>query len=346
MRKVHPKRSTENWRRRHSIDGKNGYPSVVKVTEVCDQMSLIRQSANCKGSLAMNEKTKVGFIGIGAMGMAMAKNLHRHGFQVCVRDIRFEAEQEARAIGMTAVSSPAELSVHTDLVIVAVLDAQQIEDVLFRGDGVVQTNARAKTVMLCSTIAPQDTIRFAQRLAQSGIDVIDAPISGGPVRAKVGTISMMLAARADVIARYEEVLAAMSDKRFFIGESVGDGAKTKLVNNLMAGINLAAGAEAFALGIKAGLDPELLFKVICASSGASWIFQDRIARVLQNDFEPRAFAHILTKDMTLATAMADASDFDTPVGDAALAIFRETLARGWGELDDAAIIKTYLPQSP
>jgi putative dehydrogenase len=290
----------------------------------------------------VNIKNKVGFIGAGAMGMAMAKNLHGRNFEVSVRDIRMEAEQEALRSGMAVATSPAALTLHADLIIVVVLNAQQIDDVLFGADGVVHSNARGKTVMLCSTIAPQDTISCAQRLAQVGIDTIDAPISGGPMRAACGTMSMMLAAPAEVIARHEEVLAALSDKRFRIGDKIGDGAKTKLVNNLLAGINLAAGAEAFALGIKQGLDPQLLFDVICASSGASWIFQDRMARVLQNDFAPRAFAHILTKDMTLATAMADASDFNTPVGDAALAIFRETLARGWGELDDAAIIKTYL----
>ena len=291
----------------------------------------------------MKTKTRVGFIGIGAMGLAMAKNLHRQNFHVSVRDIRAETEQEAQALGMTVAASPAALVSHADLIVVVVLNAQQIDEVLFGAEGVAHSKASEKAVMLCSTIAPQDTIRFAQRLAQAGIETIDAPISGGPVRAEAGAISMMLAGQEKLIAQYEEVLAALSDKRFHIGGTIGDGAKTKLVNNLLAGINLAAGAEALALGIKAGLDPRLLFDVISASSGASWIFQDRMARVLQNDFAPRACAHILSKDMTLATAMADASNCDTPIGDAALAIFRETLARGWGELDDAATIKTYLP---
>lgn len=291
----------------------------------------------------MNTKTSIGFIGVGAMGMAMAKNLHRKDFLVGVRDVRAEAEQEARAAGMAVFASPAELALQSDLIVVVVLDAHQMEDVLFGANGVRNSGTSGMTVMLCSTIAPQDTIRFAQQLAQAGIETIDAPISGGPVRAGSGAISMMLAGRAEVIERHDAILAAMSDKRFRVGEEIGAGAKTKLVNNLLAGANLVAGAEALALGMRSGLDPHLLFDVICASSGASWIFQDRMARVLQSDFEPRAFAHILTKDMTLATAMADASNCDTPMGDAALAVFRKTLARGWGELDDAAVIKTYLP---
>jgi 3-hydroxyisobutyrate dehydrogenase len=289
----------------------------------------------------MNHSPTIGIIGIGAMGMSIAKNLHRRNYKVVVRDIRPEAEREARGLGVTICASPAALARLADLVVVVVVNAQQIDEVLFGADGVAQAKANAKCVMLCSTIAPEDTIRFARRLEQHGIATIDAPISGGPARAETGAMSMMIAGNAAAIAQWEEILAAMAEKRFRISENIGDGAKVKLVNNLLAGINLVAGAEALALGMKLGLDPHKLFDTICASSGASWVFQDRMARVLQNDFTPRAFAHILTKDVTLATAMADAAQYDTPLGDAALARFKETVRRGWAELDDAAVIKTY-----
>ncbi len=290
----------------------------------------------------MNTNTRIGIIGIGAMGMAMAKNLHRKGFAVTVRDIRPQAEQEAHALGMVVYPSAATLAAQVDLVIIVVLNARQIDEVLFGADGVATIDVRGKTVMLCSTIGPQDAIRFAQQLAPHGAAVIDAPISGGPARAETGTMSMMLAAENALLQRHGKVLAALSDKQFPISETVGDGAKAKLVNNLLAGVNLVAGAEALALGMRIGLDPDKLFDVICASSGASWIFQDRMARALRDDFAPRAFAHILTKDVTLATAMADAAEVGTPLGDAALQIFRQTVESGWAELDDAAVIKTYL----
>ncbi len=283
----------------------------------------------------------VGIIGIGAMGMAIAKNLHRKGHAVAVRDIRPEAEQEARAAGMTACASPAALAAAAGLIIVVVVNARQIDAVLFGADGVTQAHAKGKTVMICSTIAPEDTMRYAQRLQEHGVATIDAPISGGPARAEAGTMSMMIAGNAATIAQWDDVLTAMADKRFRVSGTIGDGAKAKLVNNLLAGINLVAGAEALALGMKVGLDPQTLFEIISASSGSSWIFQDRMARVLQDDFAPRAFAHILTKDVTLATAMADAVQYHTPLGDAALAQFRETLKLGWEQLDDAAVIKTY-----
>ncbi|HEX2530321.1 MAG TPA: NAD(P)-dependent oxidoreductase [Burkholderiaceae bacterium] len=293
-------------------------------------------------STTVSSMCRIGFIGIGSMGMAMARNLHRRGFPVTVRDIRAEAERTAQALGMTAAASPASLMKTVDLAIIVVVNAQQIDEVVSGAGGIVSAAADGKTVMICSTIDPGDTMQFAERLARHGINVIDAPVSGGPVRAEAGTMSMMLAGDEKTIARNEPILAALSDKQFYLGSTIGDGAKAKLVNNLLAGVNLVAGAEALALATKIGLDPHKLFDVICASSGASWIFQDRMVRALQDDFEPRAFAHILTKDISLATAMADAAQCVTPLGDAALTIFRETVARGWGEFDDAAVLKTYL----
>lgn len=285
---------------------------------------------------------RIGVIGIGAMGMAIARNLLNKGYVPVVRDIRKEAEQQAGEHGMEVAANPADVIARADLVLVVVVDAAQNEEVLFGEGGVVHGPARGKTVLLCSTIAPEDTARFAARLGEHGVDVIDAPISGGPARAQAGTMSMMLGADAALLARHDVLLAVLSDKRFVMGEKPGDGAKAKLVNNLLAGINLAGGAEALALGIRAGLNPDRLFQLICASSGASWIFQDRMARALRGDYEPRAFAHILTKDMTLATALADTIPQDTPLGDAALAVFRSVLARGWERLDDAAVLKDYL----
>ena len=142
----------------------------------------------------MQADTRIGFIGVGAMGMAMAKNLHRKGFSVSVRDIRAEAEEEARSFGMKVCASPAALVSEADLIIIVVVNALQIEDVLFGVDGLAAVRAEDKTVMLCSTIAPEDTMRFADKLARHGMRTIDAPISGGPARAEAGTMSLMLAA--------------------------------------------------------------------------------------------------------------------------------------------------------
>jgi 3-hydroxyisobutyrate dehydrogenase-like beta-hydroxyacid dehydrogenase len=243
---------------------------------------------------------------------------------------------------MTVCASPRELAEQCALIAVIVVDAAQIAEVLFADEGLVHASGGAKTVLLCSTIAPHDTIALAARLAEHGIAAIDAPISGGPARALAGTMSMMLAADAAALAPWQSVLADLAAKRFVVGPSIGDAAKAKLVNNLLAGTTLVASAEALALAGKLGLDMPTMFALINASSGASWVFEDRMARALIDDFDPpRAASRILAKDIGLATSLAASVDHATPLGDAALARFREMLARGWAELDDAAVIKTY-----
>ena len=307
----------------------------------------------------MNTSPRIGIVGIGAMGLAMARNLHRKGHALCVRDIDPAAVAAAAALGIEACDSPAALAARCDVLIVVVVDAAQIDELLFGPDGVVHAAAAPRTaprtaprpapraealaVLLCSTIAAHDTERFHARLATHAIALVDAPISGGPVRAADGSMSMMLAGDAAVLERLEPLLRDLASKRFVIGAKPGDAARTKLVNNLLAGINLVAAAEAMALGARLGLDQQLLFDVINASSGASWIGQDRMARALVNDFEPRARAAILTKDVGLAVQMADAAGIETRLGDAALSVFQATLAAGLGEQDDAAVIKALWP---
>ncbi|MEO7009580.1 MAG: NAD(P)-dependent oxidoreductase, partial [Caldimonas sp.] len=287
-------------------------------------------------------------IGIGAMGLPIAKNLRSKGHAVRVRDIRESTVQAAAESGLVACNSARELAACSDLLIVVVVNATQIDEVLFGADGVVHadrpTAGARPAVMLCSTIAPQDSAQFGRRLADSGIGTLDAPISGGPVRAGNGTMSIMVAGDHTLVEQFDGVLHDMAAKVFRVGETLGDGAKTKLVNNLLAGINLAAGAEALALGGRLGLDPRQLFDVICASSGASWIFEDRMARALVNDYVPRAQTHILTKDVGLAVRMAEASNIDTPFGREALRAFEAAVAAGLADEDDAAVIKAIAPE--
>jgi len=288
------------------------------------------------------KKMKAGLIGIGSMGMAMALNLHRKGLQVCVHDIRPEAMQAASAAGIAVCVSPAELAQQTNLIIVVVVNAKQVDQVLFGETGVTRLPCEGKTVMLCPTIAPEDTLAIAERLASLGLTVIDAPISGGPVRAEAGTMSVMLAGADEVIARHQDVLDALSDKIFRLGTRIGDGARYKLVNNLLAGINLVAAAEVISLGTRLGLDPQQLLALMSASSGQSMMLEDRMTRALANDYTPRAHAHILTKDVALGVAMAEKAGQETPLAAYALEIFKATLASGYDSLDDAAVLKILL----
>jgi 3-hydroxyisobutyrate dehydrogenase-like beta-hydroxyacid dehydrogenase len=285
----------------------------------------------------------IGVIGVGNMGLPMLKSLLRAGFDVVTRDLRPAAQAQAQAAGARLAASARELAAQCGMILVVVVDAGEIEDALFREAEPAAAGWQAGTVVaLCSTIAPEDAERLAARIAAAGAAALDAPISGGPLRAEVGKLSLMLAGAESVLERAEPVLAALADKRFHISARAGDGARMKLVNNLLAGINLAAGAEVLAMGERLGLDPQLMLAVVGASSAQSWIVDERMPRAFAGDFAPRAHARILHKDIGLGLAMAAAGGCDATFGERALALFAETLARGWGAEDDAVLLRTAL----
>lgn len=280
----------------------------------------------------------VGVIGAGAMGMGVVRSLLRSGFITRVRDIRPEAEHEAAALGAAGDPSPAALAAACAIAIVLVVDAEQVETVLFGDEGVASA-ASACIVMLGSTLDPDYVAALAPRLAATGVTLVDAPVSGGPARAHDGTMTMMIAGTELALAQCAPVLGAIAGKVFRVGERPGDAARFKIVNNLLAAVNLAAGAEALALAVKAGLDPRQVVDVVNASSGASWIFADRMARALAGDYAPRAAARILRKDVGIAVAFAARHGIAVPFAGAALAAFAATVDAGLGEEDDAAIYK-------
>jgi putative dehydrogenase len=280
---------------------------------------------------------RVGLIGAGAMGLAMALRLRDQGHVVVVRDIDPARESLARDAGLGVAGSPAELAARCALVIVAVVDAAQTEEVLLGEQGAAGAMAPGQCVMLCPTIGPGDTERFAGRLTAAGIDVIDAPMSGGPRRAREGTMSLMVACPEPVQARWQPWLRALSDRIFRVGERAGDGARTKLVNNLLAAVNLAGAAEAMALAQRLGLDPATTLAVIEQSSGQSWIGSDRLHRALAADRSVLAQAALLAKDSSLALAAAREAGFDAPVGSAAAARFAAALAAGCATEDDSVL---------
>ena len=282
--------------------------------------------------------SSTGVVGIGNMGLAMAGRLREHGRPVFVRDVRSDREAMAEGDGARVCASPAMVARHCEVVIVAVVDAAQTESVLFGNDGVVAAAAPGACVVLCPTIAPESVESFATRLDAVGIDWIEAPMSGGPARARAGTMSLMVACRDAVFDRHASLLASLADPVFRLGERAGDGARTKLVNNLLAATNLVAAAEALALAERVGLDPARTLAVVERSSGQSWIGGDRMARALAGDTAPRAHTTLLAKDSGLAVAMATASGVVPKLGALAAQAFATAVAQGRGELDDSCLL--------
>lgn len=287
----------------------------------------------------MSSLRTVAIVGTGNMGGGMARNLLSRGWTVRVHDTDRARVDALAALGAVACADAAEAARGASLCIVCVVDTPQCEAVLFGQNGIVQAAGQggARSVMLCPTIAPQDVESFAVRLAAAGIGTIDAPMSGGPQRAAEGSMSLMVACPQALFAEHEPVIRDLSSQVFRISERPGDGARTKLVNNLLAGINLVGAAEALALAQRLGLDAAATLDVIERSSGQSWIGSDRLRRALAGDFAPRAHVTLLEKDTGLAMAAARAAGFDGPLGEAAHQTFRRTHALGHAALDDAAV---------
>lgn len=276
------------------------------------------------------------------MGGAMAARLCSLGHAVAVCDIDPQRQREAAALGAAVLTTPAETATALSpdgLLIVCVVDASQSDDVLFGADGAAARLLPGQDVMLCPTIAPEDVERLARRLTDAGIGCIDAPMSGGPARAREGRMSLMLAAPPPVLERRRQLLAQLADPCFELSERPGDGARTKLVNNLLAGINLVGAAEVLALAERLGLDASRTLDVVEQSSGQSWIGSDRMRRAIAGDFAPRAHVTLLEKDTRLATEAAARAGFRGPLGERAAQVFAQAHAAGLAELDDGALLE-------
>jgi 3-hydroxyisobutyrate dehydrogenase len=293
------------------------------------------------------DSPRIGVIGVGNMGLAIALRLREQGLPVAVRDIVPAREALARAGGCTVAATPAALAAAADLLIVVVVDAAQTREVLFGtggADGAAAALPAGAAVMLCPTIAPADTAAAAAELARRGLAVIDAPMSGGPQRAREGRMSLMAAADDDTFERWQPWLQRLADPVFRVGRRPGDGARTKLVNNLLAAVNLAGACEALALATRLKLDPAVMLDVIERSSGQSWVGSDRLRRALAGRDEPLAHMTLLAKDSALAMAEVQALQQTAPVGAAAAATFARALAAGLAANDDSALYRWLLQQ--
>jgi 3-hydroxyisobutyrate dehydrogenase len=281
----------------------------------------------------------VTIIGIGNMGGAMAANLLGRGWSVQVCDIDPVKVAVLEKKGAFALVVPAQAAMNSVAFIVCVVDAVQTDAVLFGPDGLARMLQPGHTVLLCPTISPQDVEAFADRLAALGVHTMDAPMSGGPARARAGAMSLMVACAPAVYEQQAALLQALSAQVFRISDRPGDGARTKLVNNLLAGINLVGAAEVLALAGRLGLDPGRTLDVIEQSSGQSWIGSDRMRRALAGDYAPRAHVTLLEKDTRLAVEAARAAGFEGPLGARASEVFAQAHQAGLAGLDDAAIFK-------
>mgnify|MGYP003336024454 FL=1 len=285
--------------------------------------------------------TTVGLIGLGAMGSGMAQSLRRAGHAVHVFDVRREAAEAFAQGGGVACASLAELGAACDVVISVVVNAAQTESVLF-GEGDLAAHMKPGSVfVMCSTVDPNWSVALEGRLQALGLHYIDAPISGGAAKAASGQMTMMTAGRPEAYALAEPFLQAMAAKVYKLGDRAGAGSKVKIINQLLAGVHIAAAAEAMALGLREGVDAQALYEVITHSAGNSWMFENRMAHVLANDYTPLSAVDIFVKDLGIVLDMARASKFPLPLSSTAHQMFMQASTAGFAKEDDSAVIKIF-----
>ncbi len=283
----------------------------------------------------------IGLIGLGAMGTGMASSLRRAAYNVHVYDIRPEAVSAFITDGGVACDSAQSVAEVCPIVISVLVNAEQTEQLLFGAGGMAARMQPDSTFVMCSTVDPNWSVNLEQRLEAMGIGYLDAPISGGAAKAASGEMTMMTAGKPAVYARLNGVLEAMAAKVYRLGDQAGNGSKVKIINQLLAGVHIAAAAEAMALGLREGVAADDLYEVITHSAGNSWMFENRMAHVLKGDYTPLSAVDIFVKDLGLVLDTARATKFPLPLSATAHQMFMQASTAGFGREDDAAVIKIF-----
>ncbi|GGF42214.1 oxidoreductase [Aliidongia dinghuensis] len=282
----------------------------------------------------------IGFVGLGAMGLPMAKNLVARGFAVRGYDIRPEARGALAAAGGIAAGSPSSAFDGADAAVLMVVDAAQAESVLFE-TGALSALAPGAVVVLMATAPPERVARIAERVAAAGYGFVDAPVSGGVVGAAAGTLTIMAAGEAGPIARVRAVLDTLGTKAVTVGRTPGQGATAKAVNQLLCGVHLAVAAEALSLAERLGLDMDQMLDIVSGSAASSWMLKDRGPRMLETEPRVTSAVDIFVKDLGIVLETGRDAKAALPMAALAHQLFLSVSGRGFGALDDSQVIRAY-----
>jgi 3-hydroxyisobutyrate dehydrogenase len=285
--------------------------------------------------------TAVGVIGLGSMGGGVAKSLLAKKFETHVYDVRPETVKALVAQGAKAAATPAALGAACGVVVVLVVNAEQTEKVLFGEQGAASAMQAGAVVVSSATLAPDVAEQLGARLERMGLLMIDAPVSGGAAKAAAGEMTIMASGAPEAFAKCAPVLDAIAAKVYRLGDRPGPGSKVKMINQLLAGVHIAAACEAMALGMRAGADPKTLYEVISNSAGSSWMFQNRVPHILAGDYTPLSAVNIFVKDLGIVLDTAKKLAFPLPLTAAAHQLYLAAAAQGHGLEDDASVVKVY-----
>ena len=281
-----------------------------------------------------------GIVGLGSMGFGMGQSLLRGGLTTYGADV--DASRVAALAELGARPGPlADHAGEIDILVLVVVNAAQVDDVLFGGSGLAAKLTAGSVVVGCPTVPPDYARSLGKRLKDMGLLYLDAPISGGAVRAAEGKLTMMCSGEPAAFAAARPALDAMCETLFELGDEPGPGSAMKIVNQLLAGVHIAAAAEAITFGLSQGIDPKKTVEVISKSAGSSWMFQNRGPHIVEGDYTPRSAVSIFVKDLGIVTDVGRSSHFALPLAATALQQFLAADGSGLGREDDAAVAKVY-----
>lgn len=283
---------------------------------------------------------KIGFVGLGSMGLPMAINLSKAGFAVTGFDLRAEAGHALASAGSEVAGSLPDAFAGQDCVVLMVVNAAQAEDILFASNALAALPAGG-IVVLMATCPPGAVAALAARVEMAGYGFVDAPVSGGVVGAQAASLTIMAAAPPAVFARARPVLEALGSKVVFMGEKAGQGATAKAVNQLLCGAHLAVAAEALSLAEKLGVDMTQMLDIVSGSSASSWMLRDRGPRMLEENPPVTSTVDIFVKDLGIVLEAGRDAKAALPLASLAHQLFLSVSGRGLGAVDDSQVIAAY-----
>ncbi len=280
-----------------------------------------------------------GVIGLGSMGLGMAQSMVKRRIKVAGFDINAAAVAKLVEAGGGGAASLAEVAKNADVLLVVVVNAAQTDAVLFGEKGAAAAMKKGSVIISSATMAPDDARRLAAKAEALGLLYLDAPISGGAAKAAIGQLTVMASGSPETFKRARPVLDAIAATVYELGDAAGIGASFKMVNQLLAGVHIAAACEAVTFAKKLGLDLPTVYKVITASAGNSWMFENRVPHILDGDYAPRSAVEIFTKDLGIVSDMGRREKFPLQIAATALQMFLMTAAAGMERDDDASVAR-------
>ncbi len=278
-------------------------------------------------------------IGLGSMGLGMARSLLRAGHVVSGYDLAEAANAAVVAAGGRAGDDPADAAGGASAVVIVVANATQTETALFGHGGVLSVLEAGSVVISSATMDPRVARDLAARCSQRGVHYLDAPMSGGASRAGTGKLTFMASGTPEAFFAAKPALDAMASKVYQLGAEAGIGSSFKIVNQLLAGVHIAAACEAITFASRLGLDIAKVYEVIIASAGNSWMFENRVPHILAGDYSPKSAVDLFVKDLGMVSDIGRGEKFPLPIASSALQMFLMAAAAGMGKDDDSSVAR-------